>query len=89
MQDHHYRMATVWQTSAYNQPPHLGYYLPDYIEYLKEQEAALEQIHSAAPIVEKRYYDLTGRRIEAAENGIFIQENIHSDGHISRLKVAL
>ena len=89
MQDHHYRMATVWQTSAYNQPPHLGYYLPDYIEYLKEQETALEQIHSAAPIVEKRYYDLTGRRIEAAENGIFIQENVHSDGHISRLKVAL
>ena len=34
MHDHHYRMATVWQTSAYNQPPHLSYYLPDYIESL-------------------------------------------------------
>ncbi|MCR4854188.1 MAG: rhamnogalacturonan lyase [Prevotella sp.] len=26
--DHIYRMAIAWQQSAYNQPPHLGYYLP-------------------------------------------------------------
>ncbi len=30
MQDHTYRMAVAWQNGAYNQPPHLGYYLPDY-----------------------------------------------------------
>lgn len=29
MQDHTYRMAVCWQNVAYNQPPHLGYYLPD------------------------------------------------------------
>ena len=29
MQDHTYRMAVAWQNVAYNQPPHLGYYLPD------------------------------------------------------------
>ena len=29
MHDHTYRMAIAWQNSAYNQPPHLGYYLPD------------------------------------------------------------
>ncbi len=29
MQDHTYRMAICWQNVAYNQPPHLGYYLPD------------------------------------------------------------
>lgn len=29
MQDHVYRMGIVWQNSSYNQPPHLGYYLPD------------------------------------------------------------
>lgn len=29
MQDHNYRMAIAWQNTAYNQPPHLGYYLPD------------------------------------------------------------
>ena len=27
MQDHNYRMAIAWQNTAYNQPPHLGYYL--------------------------------------------------------------
>ena len=31
MHDHTYRMAIAWQNTAYNQPPHLGYYLPDYI----------------------------------------------------------
>ena len=27
--DHIYRMAITWQQSSYNQPPHLGYYLPE------------------------------------------------------------
>lgn len=27
--DHVYRMGIAWQNSGYNQPPHLGYYLPD------------------------------------------------------------
>ena len=30
MHDHIYRMGVAWQNVAYNQPPHLGYYLPDY-----------------------------------------------------------
>ena len=29
MEDHNYRLAIAWQNCAYNQPPHLGYYLPD------------------------------------------------------------
>ncbi len=29
MTDHLYRMGIVWQNASYNQPPHLGYYLPD------------------------------------------------------------
>ena len=32
MHDHTYRMAIAWQNTGYNQPPHLGYYLPDYAE---------------------------------------------------------
>ena len=31
MYDHIYRMGIAWQNDAYNQPPHLGYYLPDAI----------------------------------------------------------
>jgi rhamnogalacturonan endolyase len=30
MHDHTYRMGICWQNTAYNQPPHLGYYLPDH-----------------------------------------------------------
>ena len=29
MHDHTYRMGVAWQNTAYNQPPHIGYYLPD------------------------------------------------------------
>jgi len=29
MHDHVYRLSIVWQNVGYNQPPHLGYYLPD------------------------------------------------------------
>ena len=31
MHDHVYRMGITWQQTAYNQPPHLGYYLPNYV----------------------------------------------------------
>lgn len=31
MTDHNYRLAVAWQNTAYNQPPHLGYYLPYYL----------------------------------------------------------
>ena len=30
MHDHVYRLGVAWQNVAYNQPPHLGYYLEDY-----------------------------------------------------------
>lgn len=29
MHDNIYRLSVCWQNTAYNQPPHLGYYLPD------------------------------------------------------------
>lgn len=32
MHDHVYRMGVAWQNTSYNQPPHLGYYLPDYVK---------------------------------------------------------
>jgi rhamnogalacturonan endolyase len=31
MHDHTYRMAVAWQNTAYNQPPHLGFFLPDFV----------------------------------------------------------
>lgn len=59
MQDHHYRMATVWQTSAYNQPPHLSYYLPDFIE---QGANAIESLSAESQLTELNF-DLWGRRI--------------------------
>lgn len=32
MHDHIYRMGVAWQNVAYNQPPHLGYYLLDVVK---------------------------------------------------------
>ncbi|MBP3510774.1 MAG: rhamnogalacturonan lyase [Prevotella sp.] len=45
MHDHTYRMAVTWQNTAYNQPPHLGYYLPDQFatEYVLLGPGAMEQ----------------------------------------------
>ena len=40
--DHIYRMGIVWQQSAYNQPPHLGYYLPDAATTINVKDAAEE-----------------------------------------------
>lgn len=34
MHDATYRVAVAWQNTAYNQPPHVGYYLPDYVKNL-------------------------------------------------------
>ena len=32
MHDNIYRLSICWQNTAYNQPPHLGYYLPDKVK---------------------------------------------------------
>lgn len=36
MHDATYRVSIAWQNVAYNQPPHLGYYLPDAVKSLKQ-----------------------------------------------------
>ncbi|NPD92897.1 T9SS type A sorting domain-containing protein [Xylanibacter muris] len=45
MHDHVYRMGVAWQNVAYNQPPHLGYSLPDRfkIQYPKLTDGEFEQ----------------------------------------------
>ena len=35
MSDHVYRLSIAWQNVAYNQPPHLGFYLRDSVERLQ------------------------------------------------------
>lgn len=43
MHDHIYRMSICWQNVAYNQPPHLGYYLRDYIKYQQSGATGISQ----------------------------------------------
>ncbi len=63
MHDHVYRMGISWQNTAYNQPPHLGYYLPDYIEgKLPEYVDGIADVDRET-IAVKRYYDLQGRQL--------------------------
>ena len=38
MHDATYRVAVAWQNTAYNQPPHVGYYLPDMVKSLKQPD---------------------------------------------------
>jgi len=38
MHDATYRVAIAWQNTAYNQPPHVGYYLPDYVKNLTQPD---------------------------------------------------
>ena len=75
MHDHTYRMGVAWQNTAYNQPPHLGYYLPDYIEGkladgisghagTEAQQTGLQ----AEPC-----YDLQGRLHTNAPRGLLLQ----------------
>ena len=84
MHDHTYRMGVVWQNSGYNQPPHLGYYLPDYINGKIDtgiknvcREKSEEQ-HDA-------WYTISGQRLNGkpSKSGLYIHGNRKV---ISRLK---
>jgi rhamnogalacturonan endolyase len=77
-------MGVVWQNSGYNQPPHLGYYLPDYINGKIDtgisnvcQEKSEEQ-HDA-------WYTISGQRLNGkpSKSGLYIHGNRKV---ISRLK---
>ncbi len=50
MHDAQYRVSIAWQNVAYNQPPHLGYYLPDMVKNLKQPSIYLAG-KGEAPIV--------------------------------------
>ena len=70
MHDHVYRMGVAWQNTAYNQPPHLGYYLPDYTSGLLTgiTNSQLSTLNSQLSTV----YDLQGRRLEGLKPGLNI-----------------
>lgn len=80
MHDHIYRMSVAWQNVGYNQPPHLGYYLPDFVasrfdavgESQKEQTIKLGEsisditcrLHNCTSVI-LQYVYLNGQRIKS------------------------
>ena len=84
MHDHVYRMGVAWQNTAYNQPPHLGYYLPDYIE------GRLTGIQDAAIISQQQsqqVFDLQGRRLSGLKRGLNIVRQKNGNGTITTKKI--
>ena len=80
MHDHTYRMAICWQNTAYNQPPHLGYFLPDYIA---------GKLTNQVPCVaysqqQEQIYDLQGRQLNALKPGLNI---IRQGGKVRKVLV--
>lgn len=73
MHDHVYRMGICWQNVAYNQPPHLGYYLPDYVESFQGKEATgIQEIEISDEEVAGRIYNLQGIPVEKPTKGIYL-----------------
>ena len=67
MHDHTYRMGVAWQNSAYNQPPHLGYCL---VDYLNGRLDAVHSVESTEPVSDEQLYDLQGRKLTKLRKGI-------------------
>ena len=74
MHDHTYRMAICWQNVAYNQPPHLGYYLPDFIESFQGTDpTGIVEVKSQKEEGRGDIYNLAGQRVNKNAKGILIQ----------------
>jgi hypothetical protein len=75
MQDHHYRMATIWQQSSYNQPPHLSYFLPDYVKSLTNGiEEITNNEHQTTNNADAPIYNIAGQRVNNGYKGIIVTE---------------
>ena len=74
MHDHLYRMGIAWQNVAYNQPPHLGYYLPDYIESFRGIEpTGILNIEADKTKTDSKFYNLMGMPVEQPAKGVYIK----------------
>lgn len=92
MYDNVYRLGITWQNSAYNQPPHLGYYLPDYIDSFKGVEDTETGISDATTdsqkISSREYYTIDGKRISrrSMTPGIYVERLVMENGTVVNRK---
>ena len=73
MHDHTYRMAVAWQNSGYNQPPHVGYFLPDYADYLNNLTNGINNIQNDCSENDDDIFTLQGIRSNGKKPGIYIK----------------
>ncbi len=52
MEDHVYRMGVAWQNSSYNQPPHLGYSLAEYLGIDRDSYVTTVTSNAPTPVEE-------------------------------------
>ena len=69
------RMGVAWQNVCYNQPPHLGYYLP--AAKFSADDSATDLIDDIQIEHASAYYDLSGRALKGRPTcaGIYIYNN--------------
>ena len=84
MHDHTYRMGICWQNTAYNQPPHLGYFLPDYIAGKLTNSVEPLQFVATESQHTERVFDLQGRQLNGLKRGLNI---IREGGKIRKVMV--
>ena len=96
MHDHMYRMGVAWENVAYNQPPHLGYYLPDYVASFRGISAdAIKGVYDNGTdngkVVRRDYFTADGRLTapESVRHGIYIVRTVYTDGHCDTRKIVL
>lgn len=90
MQDHTYRMAICWQNVAYNQPPHIGYNLPDY----KQQYTGIAEIGATAATGKVSVYNATtsikvheGATADLSDLPAGVYVVTYADGHSEKLMI--
>ena len=78
-------MGIAWQNSSYNQPPHLGFYLPDMFDKdyginsaayaasedpTPDPQTAVQEVRGDTHV--QLYYNLAGIRIQTPKHGVYI-----------------
>lgn len=75
MHDHTYRMGVCWQNVAYNQPPHLGYYLPDFIDSFQGLSTGIADVSADETPADNEWFTLQGVKVASPEvPGIYVSK---------------
>ena len=75
MHDHTYRMGVCWQNVAYNQPPHLGYYLPDFIDSFQGMSTGIVDVTADETPAENEWFTLQGVKVSRPEKpGVYVSK---------------